>query len=328
MPSSIFNSKREREKHYRSVEFSTNIQDYELMSPIGGVDDISYMYLSRYIPTQDLVALKYTDLTISPDWEFLEELMVVIKNTAVCKHSNTLPYFTSFVEHERLWTVTLPMQAGSCRAILREYFPDGFTETIAATILKQVLKAIRYLHAQGYIHNDLRADNVLVDANGDVRLTGFHQLLYQCGEGGYKRQFYEFNGLPEWMAPECMEQNSFYDAKADIYSFGIMALELAYGRTPFDDWPPFKIMLSKLLYECPTEELNPTKKMSRHFFAMVKSCLHKDPSKRPTAEKLLEYPFFKVAKNSKYIESRLIKLSGICKKHGVYNTILLGYLFA
>jgi serine/threonine protein kinase len=50
----------------------------------------------------------------------------------------------------------------------------------------------------------------------------------------------------EWSAPEVMAQNSNYDEKVDIYSFGITAMELAFNKTPFDEWPPLKVSLENL----------------------------------------------------------------------------------
>lgn len=60
----------------RLVNYSTDIRDYELLTDIGGIDDISFLYLAKYIPTGESVALKYTDLTLSPDFELIDEVVV------------------------------------------------------------------------------------------------------------------------------------------------------------------------------------------------------------------------------------------------------------
>ncbi|KAL7746390.1 hypothetical protein RI367_008233 [Sorochytrium milnesiophthora] len=303
--------KESRDDKYKSIPFTTNIQDYELLSPIGGVDDMSYMYLSRFRPTGDLVTLKYTDLTISPDMEFLEELITVIWNSSKHRHPSLLPYYMSFIENERLWTVTLPMKA--------EYFPNGFSESSVSTIIKEVLRGLSYLHSQGIVHNDVRADNVLLDTNGDIRLTGFHQLTrvrqdpQECVSTG------DFFAQPEWVAPECLEQNERHNEKADIYSLGIMALELAFGRTPYGDWPPLKIIVAKLQYECPIDSIVPeegTKKaFSRHFFHFVRYCVQYNPARRPSAASLQQHPFMKLSKGKSYLRTKLVKRSGLIHKH-------------
>ncbi|KAI8821857.1 kinase-like domain-containing protein [Fimicolochytrium jonesii] len=300
--SGIFHNRKSLER----THFTNEIGDYELISDIGGVDDISYLYQARHIPTGDPVALKYTDLTISPDYELIEELIRTVKNTNQCHHRNILPYWTTFVENERMWNVTCPMQAGSFRNIMRNHFQEGFSEPVVATILRELLKAIVYMHDNMLIHNDIRADNILLVEHGEIKITGLRQMISLSEGGQYLESVFSIVGDNiEWAAPEVMAQNSVYDEKADIYSIGITALELAFNRTPFDDWPPLKVLLSKLEYPCP---LIPTKKaMSKEFYDMVYACLHKDPKRRPSACELADNAFFKQAKSTKFLEAQVLQ---------------------
>ncbi|KAI8848079.1 kinase-like domain-containing protein [Chytridium lagenaria] len=286
--------------------FSAFISDYELLSDIGGVDDISYLYLARYVPTKEIVALKYTDLTLSPDYELIEELIRTVRNATLCNHPNILPYFSSFVENERLWTVTLPVHGGSCRILMKSHFEEGFGEAVIASILKEVLRGIIYLHDNHMIHNDVRADNILIDGEGEVRLSGLRQLVSLAQNGEYMKSVFSLVGDNiEWAAPEVMAQNSNFNEKVDVYSFGITAIELAYNKTPFDKWPSLKILLSKLEYDCPA--IPSSKPMSPCFFDFVQQCIQKDPSKRPSAKEIADHPFFKMAKGPSYIKSAVIK---------------------
>ncbi|KAI8611561.1 kinase-like domain-containing protein [Chytriomyces sp. MP71] len=285
--------------------FSSQIKDYELVIDIGGVSDVSYLYLAKHVPTEEMVALSYTDLTLSPNFEFLDEMIRTIQNSRQCLHKNILPYFTSFIENERLWSVTLPVATGSCRGIMKDHFPNGFDEAVVATILREVLNAVIYLHENHMIHNDLRADNILLDMKGNVRVTGLRQMVTLLQNGGYvKNVFSILSDNIEWAAPEIMAQNSNFDEKVDIYSFGITAMELAYGRTPFDDWAPLKILLSKLEYDCPA--IQTTKLMPKSFLKMVRACIRKDPKERPTARELLLHPFFNYAKSTEYLYGTVV----------------------
>ncbi|KAJ3234450.1 hypothetical protein HDU81_001406 [Chytriomyces hyalinus] len=287
------------------LAYSPQIKDYELITDIGGVGDISYLYLAKYIPTEELVALSYTDLTLSPDYELVDEMIRTIRNSRLCSHKNILPYFTSFIENERVWSVTLPVATGSCRGIMKEYYPDGLDEPVVATILREVLNAIVYLHENHMIHNDLRADNILLDMKGNVRVTGLRQLVSLMQDGGYiKNVFSILSDNIEWAAPEIMAQNSNFDEKVDIYSFGITAMELAFGHTPFDEWSPVKILLSKLEYDCPG--IKTTKSMPKSFMKMVRACIRKNPTERPSAKELLMHPFFKYAKGTDYLYGTIV----------------------
>ncbi|KNC96523.1 STE/STE20/FRAY protein kinase [Spizellomyces punctatus DAOM BR117] len=300
--SGIFQSKKSQRRH----QYTNDIQDYELLSDIGGVDDISYLYLARHIPTGEYVALKYTDLTLSPDYELIDELIRTVRNTNLCKHRNILPYWTTFVENERMWNVTYPMRAGTFRNIMRNHIHEGFSDTVVATVMREVLKAIIYMHDNRMIHNDIRADNILLDVRGEIRLTGLRNMVSLAQGGEYIKSVFSLVGDNiEWAAPEVMAQNSNYNEKADIYSFGITALELAFNRTPFDDWPPLKILLSKLEYACPA--VASEKLLSKDFYRMVSACIRKDPNRRPTARELAEHVFFKSARNARYLETHIVQ---------------------
>ena len=154
--------------------------------------------------------------------------------------------------------------------------------------------------------SNIRADSILLDNNGDVRLSGLHQLINQIQGAVRRNSVYQFAGYPEWMAPEVLSQATTYDQKVDIYSVGILALELMYGRTPYDQWPALKILLCKLHYEVPAIEY-PVKTPSKAFNRFVERCLHKNPYERPTADELLDDAFVKQAKNKHYVELNLVK---------------------
>ncbi|KAJ7139761.1 kinase-like domain-containing protein, partial [Mycena epipterygia] len=116
-----------------------------------------------------------------------------------------------------------------------------------------------------------------------------------------------FVGTPCWMAPEVIQARQ-YDSSADIWSFGITALELTQGRPPRSRESPQRVLLKTIQEDPPTlDREGGTFKYSRAFKELVDSCLVKDPSKRPTAAELLQSPFFKASKKKSYLVGAILK---------------------
>lgn len=116
-----------------------------------------------------------------------------------------------------------------------------------------------------------------------------------------------FVGTPCWMSPELI-QGKHYDSAADIWSFGITALELSLGRPPGSRESPQKVLLRTIQEAPPTLDREGGEyKYSKAFQEFVASCLVKDPSRRPTAEQLLQSSFLKGAKKPSYLISKILK---------------------
>ncbi|XP_052287606.1 serine/threonine-protein kinase BLUS1 isoform X3 [Citrus sinensis] len=285
-------------------KYPIGAEHYTLYEEVGqGVS--ASVHRALCIPFNEIVAVKILDF--ERDNSDLSNISREAQTMILVDHPNVLKSHCSFVSDHNLWVVMPFMSGGSCLHILKAAYPDGFEEVVIATILREVLKGLDYLHHHGHIHRDVKSGNILIDVRGAIKLGDFGVSACLFDSGDRQRMRNTFVGTPCWMAPEVMEQLHGYDFKADIWSFGITALELAHGHAPFSKYPPMKVLLMTLQNAPPGLDYERDRKFSKSFKQMIASCLVKDPSKRPSAKKLLKHSFFKQARSNEYIARTLLE---------------------
>ncbi|XP_058091616.1 serine/threonine-protein kinase BLUS1 isoform X2 [Magnolia sinica] len=290
--------------HASEKRFPVSSKDYKLYEEVGeGVS--ATVYRALCVPLNEMVAIKVLDLEKCNN--DLDGIRREVQTMILIDHPNLLRAHCSFTSDHSLWVVMPYMAGGSCLHIMKSAYPEGFEEQVIATLLREVLKALVYLHAHGHIHRDVKAGNILVDSNGSVKLADFGVSACMFDTGDRQRSRNTFVGTPCWMAPEVMQQLHGYDFKADIWSFGITALELAHGHAPFSKYPPMKVLLMTLQNAPPGLDYERDRRFSKSFKEMVAACLVKDPKKRPTSEKLLKHHFFKQARPYEYLARTILE---------------------
>uniref|UniRef100_A0AAR2KMT9 non-specific serine/threonine protein kinase n=1 Tax=Pygocentrus nattereri TaxID=42514 RepID=A0AAR2KMT9_PYGNA len=285
---------KKKVKQYEHVHRDVN--PTELWEVIGELGDGAFgkVYKAQNKETGVLAAAKVIETTSE---EELEDYMVEIEILATCDHHHIVKLLDAFFYEQKLWIMIEFCPGGAVDANMLE-LDRGLTEKQIQVVCWQMLEALVYLHGKKIIHRDLKAGNILLTLDGDIKLADFG-VSAKNTKTLQRRD--SFIGTPYWMAPEVVMcetiKDAPYDYKADIWSLGITLIELAQMEPPHHELNPMRVLLKIAKSDPPM--LEQPSKWSLDFKDFLRKCLDKNPEARPTATQLLEHPFVKSVKSNR-----------------------------
>ncbi|QEU59418.1 Ste20 [Kluyveromyces lactis] len=259
------------------------------------------VYTAYELGTNASVAIKQMNLEKQPKKELIVNEILVMKGS---KHNNIVNFIDSYLFRGDLWVVMEYMEGGSLTDVVTHCI---LTEGQIGAVCRETLKGLQFLHSKGVIHRDIKSDNILLSMNGDIKLTDFG-FCAQINEVNLKRT--TMVGTPYWMAPEVVSRKE-YGPKVDIWSLGIMIIEMIEGEPPYLNETPLRALY--LIATNGTPKLKDPGNLSHKMAMFLNWCLMVDPEDRGTAADLLEDPFITEIAEENTSLAPLVKLARMKK---------------
>ncbi|XP_076658174.1 STKc_myosinIII_N_like and MYSc_Myo21 domain-containing protein ninaC isoform X2 [Halictus rubicundus] len=260
------------------------------------------------------IAVKVQKLTAESQ-PFIVEEYKVLRDLA--SHPNLPDFYGIYrrrsgkkTEYDQIWFVMELCDGGTALDLVRGLIAmdKKLREEHIGHILREVIKAVMYLHENNVMHRDIRASNVLLTREGEVKLVDFGLSRSIQGEMGKR---YTCVGSPCWMAPELAvsKENSSsngYGTRADVWAIGITAIELADGKPPFQDMHPTRALFQ--IVRNPPPNLYRPSNWTQNFNDFIAECLEKNPDNRPFMPEIFEHPFLSELPDNDYLKAQELKV--------------------
>ncbi|XP_054141433.1 serine/threonine-protein kinase PAK 3-like [Melozone crissalis] len=237
------------------------------------------VYKALDTSTGQQVAIKIMSLKEEMSEELAANEILAMRDN---RNPNIVTYLDSYLVDAELWLAMEFMDGGTLFDVLRAVYLE---EGQIGAVCRECLQGLHFLHSRQVIHRDIKSGNVLVGTDGSVKLGDFG-LCAQLSPGHSKRS--SSVGTPSWMAPEVVRGEA-YGPKVDIWSLGIMGLEMVEGEAPYQREARLRVF-ELIQRNGPPKLQNP-----RHHSALLRDflrcCLQADEDRRWSAQELLQHPF-------------------------------------
>ncbi|KAE9987281.1 hypothetical protein EG327_003890 [Venturia inaequalis] len=279
------------------------------------------VYLGMNMTTGELIAVKQVEVNAKAAGQDKERIKEMVRSLDIeidtmqhLDHPNIVSYLGCERKEYSISIFLEYISGGSIGSCLRKH--GKFEESVVSSLTRQTLAGLAYLHNEGILHRDLKADNILLDIDGTSKISDFGISKKSNNIYGNDASN-SMQGSVFWMAPEVIRsQGQGYSAKVDIWSLGCVVLEMFAGRRP---WSKEEAVgaIYKLgsLNQAPPIPEEVSGSIGPAALSFMLDCFTIDPADRPTAARLLDHPFAFVNPRYNFLDTELYaKIQPIVKR--------------
>nr|CAD1842258.1 unnamed protein product [Ananas comosus var. bracteatus] len=249
-----------------------------------GRGNFAKVYHAKNVRTGDEAAIK----VMEKEKIFKSGLVAHIKREIAVlrrvRHPNIVQLFEVMATKTKIYFVMEYVRGGE---LFHRVAKGRLREDVARKYFQQLVSAVNFCHARGVYHRDIKAENLLVDENGDLKVSdfGLSAVADQMRQDGL---FHTFCGTPAYVAPEVLARKGYDAAKADIWSCGVVLFVLMAGYLPFQD-RNLNVMYRKIYkgaFRCP-------RWFSPELTRLLHRILDTNPERRITIPEIMENRWFR-----------------------------------
>ncbi|XP_047310069.1 CBL-interacting serine/threonine-protein kinase 23-like [Impatiens glandulifera] len=262
---------------------TTRVGKYELGQTLGQ-GTFAKVKFAKNLETGENFAIKILDKENVFKNKMIDQIKREISTMKLIRHPNVVRMYEVMASKTKIYIVLELVTGGEL--FDRIATKKRLNEPEARKYFQQLINTVDYCHSRGVFHRDLKPENLLLDGNGDLKVSdfGLSALPQQFREDGL---LHTNCGTPNYVSPEVIHDKGYDGAKADIWSCGVILFTLMAGRIPFED-PNMHALytkISKADYTFPTF-------FSSSVMKLIKRILDPNPQTRITAAEIIENDWF------------------------------------
>lgn len=239
------------------------------------------VWLAQHIASGERVAIKVIPKSSLRDNEAKTRFVREVSLHKMPNHPYIVPLYACTENLLNYYLIMEYVEHGTLKAEITK--AGAFEEVHARRVFSQICEAVRFLHCDlGVAHRDLKAENILIDNTGTIRVIDFG-LSHECNAESLLQTKC---GSPRYVAPEIYSGGSAYTRAVDLWSLGILLFYIVTGYFPFDG-DSRAILGERVMHK----EVKFPEYLSRQLCDLISGLLRKDPRTRMTIEQVVMHPW-------------------------------------